>query len=736
MRIAIVTREYPPETAWGGISSFYKNLATALSERGHSIEIFTQGIYQNHSYLDGNIRVHRVLACQNIDGPPTSGDRGGNSDLGDFAFSLSLELLKSFKKRHQEEPFNLVEGHEHLGVNAFINLYAPSDVVRITRYHTAYHSLVTRNLVTWPASSRISMLERESIENADYRIATSNFIDNISQHDFNAARAEATISNFAPTPPPFSGPCNERENLIIFAGRLILRHKRPDLAAAAFAQIANEIPLWRIEFAGPDMDLPEGGTTWAHCASILSKCPSDRYQYHGTLSAKEMRSLYERAKIIIIPSKFESFGMVALEAMHHGCVPIVSDETALADIVQDEALQFRNGDLQNLSAKLLRLIKDDHFLREKSEQSKNTAVIKYSPEAIINENIRIFESFGHKSISTSVHLSPVRKLPRISIVTPSFNQGKYIDETIQSVLTQNYPNFEHVVIDGGSTDETVSVLKKYSHIRWCSERDDGQTHAINKGILSTNGEIVAYLNSDDIYRPDAFKEVARIFSEEPDTQIIVGNCDVIDEQSKITAHYKAKAGNLESLVQYWGWDRLHCIPQQSVFFRRSLLTKIGLFDLRFDMVMDYQFWLRVVAAGHQFRVVDQTLAAFRIVPTTKTGGRTDEMYREEYQASSEFWPNIRWPARIRIARYARRHVAGKLLDMAEHFLLNTSAGRRPLRLLRESLLYSPLRLCSRRFVFTLVGALFKGPNKVSPLIAAKHRAYLNQVWQKSQKNAL
>jgi hypothetical protein len=327
-------------------------------------------------------------------------------------------------------------------------------------------------------------------------------------------------------------------------------------------------------------------------------------------------------------------------------------------------------------------------------------------------------------------------LPRIAIVTPSFNQGRYIEETIVSVLYQDYPNFEHVVMDGGSTDSTVAVLGKYPHLRWRSEPDEGQTHAINKGLLATTGEIVAYLNSDDVYRGGTFHAVARIFRTEPDVQIIVGNCDIIDENSTVKAHLRARAADLPALLQYWEWDRLHCIPQQSVFFRRSLLATVGLFDQRFHMVMDYQYWLRVLAAGHSFRVIDQTLAAFRIVPTTKTGGRADEMYFEEYEASGEFRRRLPWPQRWRLAFGARRQVSRKMLDLAEHFLLSTPQGRRPLHFLWQSARFDPRTIFSRRYLYTLAGAIVKGPNSLSARVAAAHRAHLQRQWEKRQKQVV
>ena len=118
------------------------------------------------------------------------------------------------------------------------------------------------------------------------------------------------------------------------------------------------------------------------------------------------------------------------------------------------------------------------------------------------------------------------KLPRISVVTPTYNQGKYIRDTIESVLKQNYENFEHIVIDGGSTDETVSILKSYPHLHWVSERDRGQTHALNKGFRKATGEIIAWINSDDWYADGVFHEAAAALEHAP---LVMGRCELIDK---------------------------------------------------------------------------------------------------------------------------------------------------------------------------------------------------------------
>jgi len=133
-----------------------------------------------------------------------------------------------------------------------------------------------------------------------------------------------------------------------------------------------------------------------------------------------------------------------------------------------------------------------------------------------------------------------KEFPFISIVTPSFNQGAYIEENIKSVLRQNYPNFEHIIIDGSSTDGTIDILKKYDHLIWVSERDKGQSEAINKGFKTANGEIIGWLNSDDCYEPDAFSTIVRELNKAEDKYIVFGDCNLIDKNEERIGYCKGR----------------------------------------------------------------------------------------------------------------------------------------------------------------------------------------------------
>jgi glycosyltransferase involved in cell wall biosynthesis len=301
-------------------------------------------------------------------------------------------MLQAVRARHRERAFDLVEGHEHLGINALINVALRGGPVRITRYHTAYHTLVSRDLVNWPRSNLIRWLEMTSIRHATARISASVFIENWTRLDFPGTPAsDATIPLFSGCQtagidlPTFS--C--REKLLVFVGRLMPKHKNPELVAQAFRLLADRFPDWRVEFAGLDIEM-DGGSTWERCRRILAPFPG-RYCYHGVLAPDRLGKLYRRARIAAMPSGFESFGLVALEAMSNGCVPVVSNNTALPEVVGDAGVIFPNGSLERLTAELDTLMRDPARQEDLSGRCVERAARCFSNEAILAENLATFE---------------------------------------------------------------------------------------------------------------------------------------------------------------------------------------------------------------------------------------------------------------------------------------------------------------------------------------------------------
>jgi glycosyltransferase involved in cell wall biosynthesis len=223
--------------------------------------------------------------------------------------------------------------------------------------------------------------------------------------------------------------------------------------------------------------------------------------------------------------------------------------------------------------------------------------------------------------------------PKISIVTPSYNQGRFIETTIQSVLSQNYPNLEYFVMDGGSTDETVKILKRYESrfTFWTSEKDGGQSHAINKGFARSTGDILAWINADDIYLKDSFAYAARFFREHPRTMMLYGGWQVVDEGGRVIESRKARKFDLrEAFFE----DSL--IGQPAVFFRKEFFQKIGWLDEALQYVMDYDLWLRG-AMKVEMRRTPRALAAFRRHQSQKTAGGSVNLWSEKYRSLRKFF---------------------------------------------------------------------------------------------------
>ena len=220
--------------------------------------------------------------------------------------------------------------------------------------------------------------------------------------------------------------------------------------------------------------------------------------------------------------------------------------------------------------------------------------------------------------------------PKISIVTPSYNQGHFIEETIRSVLLQGYPNLEYIVVDGGSTDNTLKILKRYqSEISVCiSEPDNGQSHALNKGFRLATGKILAWLNSDDIYLPNTLRDVALAFNSQ-DIDIVVGGCRAIKYYSRvctITSHHCILPMKQVTSLPYEKILDLQCsylagdfFYQPEVFWTKQIWDKVGSrVDEKLHFAMDYEFWLRLAKAKARVLHIPENLAVFRIHDRQKT----------------------------------------------------------------------------------------------------------------------
>lgn len=229
------------------------------------------------------------------------------------------------------------------------------------------------------------------------------------------------------------------------------------------------------------------------------------------------------------------------------------------------------------------------------------------------------------------------KNPKISLVTPSFNQGQYIEQTIKSVLGQKYPNLEYLIEDGRSTDGTLRILKKYGNrIRWTSQKDKSQSDALNRGFRKTTGEIVAYLNSDDYLLPHALAKVAVFFRKNPQAYWVTGKCQTVDLHNSevrqpVTAY---KNLMLQFLRSRQLLEIVNFISQPATFWRREIFEKVGFLDTKLNYSMDYDYWLRIWRKYPLYYINDY-LASYRVHPSSKAVLSPETQFNKEYELAKK-----------------------------------------------------------------------------------------------------
>jgi glycosyltransferase involved in cell wall biosynthesis len=265
-------------------------------------------------------------------------------------------------------------------------------------------------------------------------------------------------------------------------------------------------------------------------------------------------------------------------------------------------------------------------------------------------------------------------MPLVSIVTPSFNQAQFLEETLRSVLEQDYPKIEYIVVDGGSTDGSQDIIRRYQDrlAFWISEKDLGQTDAVNKGFAAAHGEIFAWLNSDDTYRPGAIAEAVAFLRSHPEIGMVYGHAFYVDEAGRILAPYPTGRTDLKGLRR-----GVTTIPQQAMFFRSKLWRMVGPLDPSFFYAMDYDLWVRIAGVS-PIALCHRPWANFRIHSASKSltaasrcwpemirvhfrdGGSVFSVLYMKYMIRRVVEPLMPLRMKVRFWRYARsrKHAAG------------------------------------------------------------------------------
>ena len=246
--------------------------------------------------------------------------------------------------------------------------------------------------------------------------------------------------------------------------------------------------------------------------------------------------------------------------------------------------------------------------------------------------------------------------PVISIITPSFNQAKFLRRTMDSVLSQDYPRVEYIIMDGGSTDGSQAIIEEYTdHLaHWESIPDKGQTDAINKGFTRATGKYLAWLNSDDVYQPGALTEAVAYLEAHPDVGMVYGECNFIDAQDRAIGRFPAAQTDYQRLRRGY----VH-IPQQASFFRAELWKKVGPLDPSFYFAMDFDLWVRLAQEAPLVYLPDHLWASFRLHGDTKTIAADahcwPEMLRVHYREGGHRFSPI-------VFKYYMRKVAAPLIN--------------------------------------------------------------------------
>jgi glycosyltransferase involved in cell wall biosynthesis len=414
----------------------------------------------------------------------------------------------------------------------------------------------------------------------------------------------------------------------------------------------------------------------------------------GYVSPGLLKLLYQRTLGLTFFSLYEGFGIPLLEAFDAGTPVLCSNTTSLPEVAGDAALMCDPTDVEGI-ARLLETVFSDRELR--------TELVARGKERLSHFSwARAADELGValERVSGKARRPPLGATPLVSLVTPSYNQARFIRETIDSVLAQSYPSIEYLVLDGGSTDGTLDILTSYGDkIRWISEPDSGQAEAINKGLSVARGQIVGYLNSDDVLQPDAVEQAVRHLVEHPECDLVYGDADYIDESGTVFGRYPTAPYSFERMMTDC------CICQPAAFWRSTAAEIVGPFDERLQYALDYDYWLRFDRSGFVLQYMPTRLAQSRLHAGAKTLRARAEIYAEIFDVSrrrggyvsrnyiSGYWHHLAYERPG--ASAALRVVPLRALVVELHYRLAKLQWRRRLRELRASRFQARGRLVHR-----------------------------------------
>ncbi len=325
------------------------------------------------------------------------------------------------------------------------------------------------------------------------------------------------------------------------------------------------------------------------------------------------------------------------------------------------------------------------------------------------------------------------KLPSFSAVTPSYNQAAFLRQTMDSVLSQNIPDMEYVVMDGGSNDGSADLIRSYAgHLSgWVSEKDRGQADAVNKGAARTSGEVIGWLNSDDLYLPGAVHKALVFLAEHPEVDAVYGDVLSIDGNGDLINVMRFAPYSAEDLMTF------RVISQPGVFFRRSAWERAGGLDLSYSYLLDHHLWLRM-SAGGRFAYLPEPLAAARFHEDAKNRAHAGDFGREAYRLADWLLSD---PLTVSKAAPIEKRIRGGAAWLDAHYLSDAGEAGRSLRAYAKAFRLYPQRVIEDKNRLALTALMAVSPEKAEQVFRnrsakrleglAEYRSYLAETDRKS-----
>ncbi|HUS05459.1 MAG TPA: glycosyltransferase [Bryobacteraceae bacterium] len=354
--------------------------------------------------------------------------------------------------------------------------------------------------------------------------------------------------------------------------------------------------------------------------------------FAGYLDRTTLVEVYQHAKIVTFVSRFEGFGIPILEAYHTGVPVITGRAGSCEEIAGDAALHVDELDPDSIAEGVEQVLTDEP-LRTAMIQAGYARARQFSWKRAVDLTLKSFDRITDASYVPPVRVE-VQEYPTVSIVTPSYNMGRFIKETIDSVLIQDYPYIDYVVMDAGSADDTVPILKSYGNkFRWESKPDKGQADAVNKGFQASKGQIFTFLNADDTYLPGAVSTAVQYMISNPSMGVVYGEANHIQEDGAMISRYPTLPYDAQTL------NRTCFICQPASFMWSDVFQTAGCMNPSLHFALDYDLWMRIAKLYPMLRI-DAVLANSRMYRENKTLGKRREVYMEIMSAAKAHYGYI------------------------------------------------------------------------------------------------